>query len=953
MDTTKTILLSVLLLAAGTASAQELPTNDALQAAIALAELQHDDAAARDAIVAIAEDPAVPMDVKRHAWLWFARLSRRMGDEKAARIVLERAARGDDELARRAQQMLAQEPQDPRREAELRERAEVAFRSYKSNPSDARAIRDLQWFGDHAARILVREYESTGGQWGDWGIRHALWRLDSAVARTFLTEKLASDDVEARQRITASVPPTSDMPDTTFALARRALLDDDALVVVNVLRAGDLLEVDDLAPLISDDRVEVRLAALQRLQQNTQRTFAGTEFNDPQRRIEARRIVAHLRMPLQATDPQEFRLAATMLCRVATLCAEGRALLIAYLARLGDDATELRWPEDPELATPDENAAGIAALIKELGPMPGRSTATAAQRCLRSLIGGYVYDGWDRTASGTVLAAARAEYVYLDGEWLDRHADDADAMKFAALLPATRERGGILGWLSRRDLAPDLFPILRRSFDDLVAHGSRPHNDELAMLLTAIGRTGHPDAAPFLLDSVTRLGDGADPAFSGLVAAGRRRNDAATRDVLRTALLAIEPGRFGFAASRLLGRLVRMGDVAVFADPDALDARCLQSRVACSDLDDDVRFAALGVGGMLACWLTARVQDGGQTIYWHGYDAVGLATVWTGLLSPRTGSSRRWAQDWDVLADLLNDVPACATELPREVVLALCGAFATRISSEGGNWPPPLLDALDRLRSVETRVHWRNDAELVAALGELSDAMWIAPSDFVRVRAATASRGIVDDVVAGRLVGLLGDRSLAVARCAWNALHEDAGLPIDAAMVGNGLTSTNPEVRLLAVEHAASTADLAEVVRPTLRDPSPDVRAAACQALGATLSLDVVPDLLESLRDSASHVRTAATDALQAIRFYHDEKAHWDRVFAGEAGLTATSAAEALLRQAAPANDSATRVLAIRSLGVLAAPETLPFLIEWTKDADAEVATAARAAIQRIHTTGR
>jgi HEAT repeat protein len=123
-------------------------------------------------------------------------------------------------------------------------------------------------------------------------------------------------------------------------------------------------------------------------------------------------------------------------------------------------------------------------------------------------------------------------------------------------------------------------------------------------------------------------------------------------------------------------------------------------------------------------------------------------------------------------------------------------------------------------------------------------------------------------------------------------------------------------------------------------------------AVAAEPELAFDPELLTMLKDSSSAVREHARGALQSIRFYHDEKAHWDRVFAGKAGLTAASAAEALLDQARPGNDPETRVLAIRSLGVLAAPETLPFLITWTKDGDPGVAEAARAAIATIHTRG-
>ncbi|MCA8950811.1 MAG: hypothetical protein KDE27_15010, partial [Planctomycetes bacterium] len=53
--------------------------------------------------------------------------------------------------------------------------------------------------------------------------------------------------------------------------------------------------------------------------------------------------------------------------------------------------------------------------------------------------------------------------------------------------------------------------------------------------------------------------------------------------------------------------------------------------------------------------------------------------------------------------------------------------------------------------------------------------------------------------------------------------------------------------------------------------------------------------------------------------------------------------------QARPGEPRAQRLLAIKSLGVLGQPEALPFLIEWSADADEEIARLANAAIAAIH----
>lgn len=163
------------------------------------------------------------------------------------------------------------------------------------------------------------------------------------------------------------------------------------------------------------------------------------------------------------------------------------------------------------------------------------------------------------------------------------------------------------------------------------------------------------------------------------------------------------------------------------------------------------------------------------------------------------------------------------------------------------------------------------------------------------------------------------------------------------------LQNRHAEVREAAIRSVVDGAKAApEAVRPLLRDPSQAIRRSAAMVLGGLVDQPSVPALIELLRDREAPVREAAADALQRIRFYHEQEAHWDRVLHGLDASPAT-AVEKLLLQAKPDAAHEQRLLAIQSLGTLGVPEALPFLIDWTRDADAAIAAAATAAIHEIH----
>nr|MBP8301287.1 HEAT repeat domain-containing protein [Planctomycetota bacterium] len=90
--------------------------------------------------------------------------------------------------------------------------------------------------------------------------------------------------------------------------------------------------------------------------------------------------------------------------------------------------------------------------------------------------------------------------------------------------------------------------------------------------------------------------------------------------------------------------------------------------------------------------------------------------------------------------------------------------------------------------------------------------------------------------------------------------------------------------------------------------------------------------------------------ALERIRFFQEQQAYWQNAKAGIDTSPANATAK-LLAQAKPGEPKDQRLLALRSLAVLGSPESLPYLIDWTKDPDAEVAAAALEAVTTIHRT--
>ncbi len=159
-----------------------------------------------------------------------------------------------------------------------------------------------------------------------------------------------------------------------------------------------------------------------------------------------------------------------------------------------------------------------------------------------------------------------------------------------------------------------------------------------------------------------------------------------------------------------------------------------------------------------------------------------------------------------------------------------------------------------------------------------------------------------------------------------------------------------PAIRRNTIEQLADKFPdrFVDALLPLAKDEDLRVRLNVCTAFGTAFDRRTIPALVDCLRDPQAMVRDAARKSLEQLQFYFDQKGRWSRLLDG-AGLEANNAAEALLKQAGAGQPKPSRLAAIQSLGTLGVAETLPFLIQLMAESDAEIATAAKAALDRIN----
>ncbi|MGE3174078.1 MAG: hypothetical protein AB7O97_15735 [Planctomycetota bacterium] len=924
---------------AGSASAQDVAA--ALQRAVLIEQREGDLAAAEQAYRAVLAD--VPTDaaalgaeaaLRLGELLW--RLERR--DEAAPFLQQAQAAGGD--VGARAGAVLegrAGAGQDPAIAERVRELLPLALLQ------NDQAVRDLRWLGGAAVPELLRQLEArraeatahlqaaahpmgpvlharnlTGAQVpaAVLQLRETLrigalvWAIGGDEARRYLQSVTQESDPNWRLVCAAATYQVQASADLQ-PVVERFLADRDPQVAMELLGQVGSLPVDGLPGVLQQMDGAVRAAAWGAL-----RDCVGLLLQPGS----ARDRTLHALLPLVARDlespqPTLAREAFQFLVVRGRAVAAGMELLLEWLPRV------------PVFQPPSQNESG------------GQASASVAlehiARCARAL--GAWDDGSDESRRQKLYfvqsCVGRASLPAEDVPWLldlielgydngflaraIQAAERAeDLIRAAGLLGQVRDSKKCAEFLAERDLPPAAAaPIaarLRALLPGLPPPSALPLPPdvnaavlEAHALFAALARTGNPEAVATLRAAI-------GPRWIDRVAwcAGdlSERTDAPEVRALVRELLVSE--RVGpVVRNRLFGELVRCGDAAAIP---------LLPRAYALGLQPQKKGEPVG-----CLWLVLD-KDGAAS---HGYDLPQQLAAWQALLD-----GPAWVQ---TLVDLEyggRRLPLPVRCAIAEILAAKADLSAASARHEAGWAVCSLVDETPAGASaVEVRYREAVAALCAGPFGEV--AMGPMPIAVTRQ-------------LADRLLPLLDGESAVVA---YRTLRE-AGIEVPAARVAALLRNGNENAQrdLLDLLPQEPGAEILRAVEAMIRDRDRPTREKACETLGRLLAIDSTGALLDAMRDVDDGVRAAAGAAMQAIRAYHEQRA-W---LAGKDSGIATGrdqVAAKLLLQARPDQPKDQRLLALRSLGDLGEALALPYLIDWCRDADTEVAAAARAAIDRIH----
>lgn len=951
-----------------------LPAQDAraeLQRAIVTDEQEHDLGKAEAMYQKLLDGNALGDAERAEVALRLGKVLQRLGKSEQATAMLQRAAKSGGDVGKEAQKALAAQGQDGEREKQLREQArEVVRKALASGTqgdarqclvwgiADQEVSRNLLWLGDAAVPEIVTALEPIVAKLSEasWpedityglpqyrpvsGLMGLLWKYGGKQAQGFLAKVAASDSMGLRIACVgaASFVERTDMLPTVCLFLRDPAA--GAPVQAALLNAPDTL----LSRIPAPELLGAATAGSKALKGVVLRTLARRwrAINHTVSKAATLELTLPLvREALGSTDPEFGRCGQEFLLSDAIMqLPAGIELLLREYPKLNIPNTN---PKEVPVQDHDSAMRLLPALLdaaRALGPVAeGGSSARvpARQQWLGYSAARGILGNADASALPQVMDLIDLGYDVASGSWLvywlapDKEpcrvrSDQAEAV--FERIDRAADSNGILRVLSRLDLPASMWPRLQQKAEEW-----QREDKNIGAFLAPIAHTGVPEAATWLLQLAQQTTNRDLPPYVAdmLIELGRRTQKepvrAAMRELLRSTTLSrgitTSNGTTIHPRARLLLALGSMGDPApiVGLDSSATDEELHPyatgefSKRTITPLD-----YMLGRSFEPPCRFThAQVIEA-----LRGLDK--LTPIYVVLRNDR-------------------DLDFVAKDLLIELSDLVVNGYARMV--DGAN----ARNVRDLVRPIVVQLLRRAADSAEAVAGELrawcerrlsaddsnqryAMLMLLEKEDVPLLRAAIEAR--VDD---------------EDERCALQAatllIYSDS--VTNAEWLRRLLQSPVAEIRRRAIGWVAwhLGGSVAALVLPALRDDAANVRHDACAYFGAIVSKDAVPDLLVCLKDTDGDVRTAAAEALQKIRFYHEQQAHWDRILHG-VDASIPNVAEKLLAQGKPAQPREQRLLAIQSLADLGAPEALPFLIDWMNDKDADIAAAARSAITAIH----
>ncbi len=953
--------------------AQESPET-VLQRAKTLHELEHDAAGAAELYRRVAADASVDAAVRSQAWLDLAEVERSLGKVDAAKAALTKAAEGEGEAAAEATRRL-QDPAATRSDVELQ--ILKAIQNLRAGMLDG-AAEELVFYGERALPLLFRSIENETGDLNFIG-RGAtvVWRVGGESARAWLASEVPRLDALRRRAVVHGIPasslsyakPAAGM-EASFATF---FTDPDPGVRLEVCERFHCFpispEFESFVDLLLDADVRVASAAAQRLVASNS-SFWGEGPSSSKVRAVSRLLEART----AATVPAELlgRVAQTVSnLQGMWATSETRALLIRMVEGFPEvkmppvpDQPELRQLAGFEPFAPDELAPEILSLVRSLGerPLEDQRTFDDANQIVGLLAD--LYEHWTHDSMPVALELARRGLGGMSG-WLNRHAEASDWLAIAkepyafspelVSLAVVRVGAETLG-------AADLRAL--QDWFDVLARGESPRTGEVLLRrvpnpLSANSRTAPPE----FLEPRSAL----DLAFSLAATSGERSARWAERYVRSGAR-----GFLGFSRNDIDQQVAWEFFAGLTRHEDA-DRLAAVRRIALDPelVDDALRNHAVG-------WLIH--QGAGEPIELilaaRGLGLAGLAAgADHGVVGRRMPEMRANVSGHPIGVEWLfvDGLAGYGEERLDEVVRAFLRAadavaWATDLDKGRAVWSPtsrvrimelaefcPLEDGMERfVENLYEAISPREDGAeridvpsgrlLASFIGTLAaERPFVLDGELRNLCASIEERGPMPAELRAKVVELLHSEDSRVRRMAieivgreretLRELFDDVSYPSRSAVLDKLFWLEPVERRV-------------ELLLEGL--PDPELREEALSNATSVLDERLVEPLLACLRDGSNNIRERAQSALDIQRAWFEEEARWARL-RSTARLDATSAAAALLTQAAADQPKPIRLAAIRSLGTLALPETLPLLIEMLRDQDAGITAAASAAIERIN----
>lgn len=899
-------------------------------------------------------------NVHADAALRLGRLLWALDRRDEARPLLERAATAGGKTAEQAAQLLASSGQDAQRDKESEKKAEalvsrmseILSRYTNGQPvaeKDERSLQalrtELLWLGAPAARVVARQCQVVSQIARDDGrlrtlspqlsyFYNLLWTIGHEPARAFLLKVAESGPLpQVRFAAANASAQGKDMVDVFAAFARNN--DPTGETWRNLDKTARLLGVRDILALTSNQHPAAQALGLSAAGHNWRR------FSETEREVFFSMHRPRLEEALASQMAPYRKQAQNLLTQMVVYGPRaGTELFLEAAATLPQKETSFSMRQRDQFAVRANDAwiAKAASTAKQLGRHPKFKPGFSPKGATTGIVVllEKMEIAWTASAYDDVITLVELGYLQEQPRWLEdvyEQATPAQMARVIRALPDQWDPQKALRVLGKRDGDPTWFDAyreaLQRCFDDTsvtwrggMRDGQVYWREEVVELMR-LGAKAAPDRAPAWIIGVAKSQLRLMPRCMEVLLLMSQANEVSGRTALRS-MLAQQTDRIdrnGF--DELFRECVRSGDelaipllaqhygtawvaeIPTVQNGSSRNARN-NSRTPPRRIDPLCR-------GEIGYTLDAQLRLWRELVTGPHADK-----VWFDMCRSNLGKSRSLpVASLPALSHLLTKDDCKEFEASERLASAFLQNFS-QLTVE--HLERPEFEA-----SVRQLMQPKTPRLLLITFGNL--------------RADVAARYRDVALAALRADPRGGDLSDIAARVAigselWQTLLRENSYAAMGAL---------PDARVVEFE---------QQIASYLEDEDSSNREQACETLIRGLGSRAAPYLLPRLRDEDKFVREFAKNKLDELRAIRQQEDFWGNA-SKRIDTTPASAAAKLIAQAMPDQDKAQRLLAIRSLALLGEPAALPYLIDWTTDADQDVQKAARAAITEMHGAGK